>query len=381
MKKKIFAGVLALSMFLVPTARADELTDPYIDRIGVDIMPPQYADNSVSGPNPSKDEWKESVKSQGEIRRVDGAVKWERDQKEFKIKKVDQNGGSVEGVVFSAYNTKEDAENNRKSIGNATSGEGGYVDFKNVPLYYEFYIKETSVPEGYDISKEIIPVYRDNGVRFIGEKKSSDFKVEGGDLTKYLQSLLPDVGSDFIDQIDWLVFNDNGTEKLIPKKSLKRSVSWNHINNAGLVDGSKTVTIDGKTYKIRLIRAFNDTTGFNDPNSWKNGGDEYNSHVKGSEWNRLILPLIKDGRYGSNTEVFVEANMPTLANYSWGKDFGGNKHYGAHKWTQDKRTNGWRAVRGDNSSSRGAAASNAWLQDDKNGPPGWLPVLELAENN
>ena len=66
MKKKIFAGILALSMFLVPTARADELTDPYIPRIrSGEIKPPQYADNRVSGSNPSIDDWIKNVENQG----------------------------------------------------------------------------------------------------------------------------------------------------------------------------------------------------------------------------------------------------------------------------------------------------------------------------
>ena len=126
----------------------------------------------------------------------------------------------MKGAVFTAYNTKADAENNKNPIGSAESDDLGYVDFKNVPLYYEFYIKETSVPEGYAISKEIIPVYRDNGVRFIGEMTAKQLKPkdakENDDLNKYLQSLVG--GNSFTDQIDWLIFNDNGTEKLIPKK-------------------------------------------------------------------------------------------------------------------------------------------------------------------
>ena len=65
MKKKIFVGIMALSMFLVSTARADELTDSYIPRIrSGEIKPPQYADNSVSGPNPSVDDWIKSVENQ-----------------------------------------------------------------------------------------------------------------------------------------------------------------------------------------------------------------------------------------------------------------------------------------------------------------------------
>lgn len=68
MKRKIFTGILALSMFLVPTARAEEI-DPlikdYISRIeSKEILPPQYSNNEVSGKNPTKEEWVESLKSQ-----------------------------------------------------------------------------------------------------------------------------------------------------------------------------------------------------------------------------------------------------------------------------------------------------------------------------
>ena len=65
MKKKIFAGVLALSMFLIPTAKADEI-DPlvkdYIPRIeSGEILPPQYSGNRRS---PHKDYWIWSLKNQ-----------------------------------------------------------------------------------------------------------------------------------------------------------------------------------------------------------------------------------------------------------------------------------------------------------------------------
>lgn len=68
MKKKIFTGILALSMFLVPTARAEEV-DPlikdYIPRIeSGEIKPPQYSDNELSGKNPTKEEWVDSLKAQ-----------------------------------------------------------------------------------------------------------------------------------------------------------------------------------------------------------------------------------------------------------------------------------------------------------------------------
>lgn len=68
MRKKVFAGILALSMFLVPTARAekvDPLIKDYIPRIeSGEILPPQYSNNEVSGENPTEKEWIESLKSQ-----------------------------------------------------------------------------------------------------------------------------------------------------------------------------------------------------------------------------------------------------------------------------------------------------------------------------
>lgn len=68
MRKKVFAGILAISMFLVPTAKAEEV-DPlikeYIPKIeSGEIKPPQYSNNEVSGKNPTEKEWIESLKTQ-----------------------------------------------------------------------------------------------------------------------------------------------------------------------------------------------------------------------------------------------------------------------------------------------------------------------------
>lgn len=403
--KRILAVTLLTSMVMgggggFQKVFADELTDPYIPRIrSGEIKPPQYMDNEVSGPNPSVEDWIKSVESQGEASKIDGAIKWNRNQKEFKIKKLDQSGKPVKGVVFSAYNTKADAENNKNALGSATSDANGDVKFMGLPLYYSFYVKETSVPEGYTISEEIIPVYRDNGLRFIGEKKANDFDR---DLSKYLQSLMRTwYLKDFTDQIDWLVFNDNGVEKLISKKPLKYNVFWSSIDDVGLVDGSKTVTVDGKTYKIRLMRAYSDET---DPNQYVS-----NALETGSEWNRMILPLIgvngkeaeiidRDdyrnnpyGRFGGHTMSYVEQNMPALANYTWWKDFGGNSHMrglsdkdaGVSRWVQNviDSSGSDHMYRGICYSNYGAAYSGKDSFNPGSRTMGWQPLLEASEQN
>lgn len=399
MKKKILAVTLLTSMVMgggggFQKVYADELTDPYIPRIrNGEIKPPQYEirdenndgvddDLGIRRDSPSVDEWIKSVENQ-DRGNIDGVIKWEADQTEFKIKKLDQNGKPIKGVVFNAYNNKEDAENNKNSIDTATSNDEGDVRFTNLPPYYGFYIKETSVPEGYAMSEEIIPVYRDNGVRFIGEKKANDFKVseaeEGQGLNKYLQNLLSTERL-YTGQINWLVFNDNGVEKLIPKKPLAYGKSWVGINNYNLTDGSKIVTVDGKTYKIRLIRGYNDSY-----------------EEKGSEWNRLILPLIgvngkeasitnvEDivnnpyGRFGHNTETYVEQNMPVLAEYTWWKDFGVLEYFGSVRWCESTFNSG--CSRGEANAVSGAAHVEYSNPYSASYEDGWQPILELVDSN
>ena len=377
---------------------------------------------------------------------INGAVKWTRDKKEFKIKKEDQNRKPVKGAVFTAYNTKADAENNKNPIGSAESDNLGHVDFSELPLYYEFYIKETSVPEGYAISKEIIPIYKDNGVRFLGEISPENIKIgqieagngagipnPDGNINEKLQDLV--IGGEKINRdTNWLVFNDNGIEKLVAKKPLKYAIPWNNLYKAGVVFGKKGiddlinadfsntrnynssqmgqdagrgrgtpktyeptyVKINNKKYIIRLMRAYSDDTSINDRT---NKFSQY-ARKKGSEWNRLILPLIDPtkGRYGLITKDFVESNMPTLANYSWWTDFGGNDklrsrfsniYYGITRWAQETGYNyhDSRALCGNSSYDDYAAYSDVSYPFENQSPYskgnyyGWLPVLELVENN
>ena len=333
----------------------------------------------------------------------------DKNKKTVTVKKVDKKGNPLENVEFSVFNYKEDAKKNKNVVETKSTDNKSKVTF-TLPDYYGVFIKETKAPKGYKISDEIIHVYKDNGVRFIGEKKASDFKVaeaeEGQDLNKYLQSLIRNDTNkdfeekikgpnDFNDQIDWLVFNDNGVEKLIPKKSLKYYITWDNINDAGLVYGNKTVTVDGKTYKIRLMRAYNDTVrvdGIDLNDNWDDG-----SYEKGSEWNRMILSLIGVNgtefnntktfrRFDYNTKQLVEQNMAILANYNWEKDFGGHKNRstsasydnGVNRWMQNRsRFSIWnRALRGDEGIFNNAAGSIDYNTNRTLESHGWLPVLE-----
>lgn len=272
-------------------------------------------------------------------------------------------------------------------------------------------------------------------VKFYGELSPDKMKVTSiyqddkeknldtnKNINEELQNLTPD-GKSFNDATNWLVFNDNGKEKLVSKKPLKYGISWNQLYNAGVVfdkDGAdnlddadfthsnynssysylklkdynigkgtpKTykptyVTLNNKKYIVRLMRAYNEKVKINDNKSWGSwDSNTTKSYVKGSEWNRLLLPLIKDGRYGSNTEGFVEDNMPTLANYSWYEDFGGSQN-GYHRWMQETGYDGakYRASRGRNSSGYAAASANGSNPSRDDSRRGWLPVLEEVKDD
>ena len=304
-----------------------------------------------------------------------------KNQKEIKVKKVDKNGKPLQGVEFKLY-LDSTIDSYDREYSTSLTDKDGMATFKVEEFYYGGYIKETKTLNKYVLrndEKDIIRFYKDNGVRFIGERKVSDFKVseakEGQDLNKYLQSLIEndtnrengyyDGPKDINGQIAWLIFNDNGTEKLIPKSPLKYNISWNNINDADLVYGNKNINVDEKTYKIRLI---NDTN---------------------KEWNHMMLPLTgidgKEknnssafGRFGWNTTKYVEKNMPSIANYTWLRDLGGLSNY---CWTQDTRFSlGPKSkIRGSRDNSSGMAYSfyahpNAYTHYSSS--YSWRPVLE-----
>lgn len=303
------------------------------------------------------------------------------------------------------YAKKEDALKDENVLDTQATNEDGIVTFKQLLPYYGAYFKESQTIENYQIrnkEKDIVSVYRDNGVRFLGEMTSKQLKPveskDGQNLNTYLQSLTG-AGKDFNSNTNWLVFNDNGIEKLVSKNPLKYGISWNSLYNAGLVFGQKEkpegytpreITMNGKKYIVRLIRAYNEKVDINNHPIWSWKDPFHLNATKGSEWNRLILPLIEDkidnnriegGRRGSGdtNKKFVESNMPTLANYSWWTDFGGNNNisgeydegndYGARRWAQEIGYDGprYHAYRGSDYNVDGAGfATSTYSNYDNN---------------
>lgn len=69
----------------------------------------------------------------------------------------------------------------------------------------------------------------------------------------------------------WLKFVDNGKTFYIAKKPMRLAVLWETLNGIGAVKGTKTITVGGNIYKVRLM-----TGGNADPASA--GGGEYDAY-------------------------------------------------------------------------------------------------------
>ena len=83
----------------------------------------------------------------------------------------------------------------------------------------------------------------------------------------------------------WLKFAIDGKIIYRPRKAIRHSISWNSINTANCVYGGsegKRVTKNGQTYIVRLMKG-----ALTDPGLY----DASDRGAKGSEWNRLMLPI------------------------------------------------------------------------------------------
>jgi hypothetical protein len=176
----------------------------------------------------------------------------------------------------------------------------------------------------------------------------------------------------------WLKFAIDGKILFRPRKAIRYSISWSSINKANCVyggSGGKRVTKNGQTYIVRLMKG-----ALTDPSLY----DASDRGAKGSEWNRLMLPIHEQAIDKSWAyPVFVEDNVPV-----WSHNFGtgANGMYtdsdlqvgsgnGRYVWCQETRNTdtAWRVQRGGISVS----VSETDTVSGKASGNGWAPVLEL----
>lgn len=180
----------------------------------------------------------------------------------------------------------------------------------------------------------------------------------------------------------WLKFAYKGKIQFIAKKPIRNSISWDAINTAKCVygdSGDKQIIVDGKIYKVRLMRAL-------DPSiNPKAAASAYSGTVNhGSEWNRLMCQiheqaLNKSWDYPDNVESDIGILEHSLGNGTNGMyndvDLVVKSGDGSYSWCQEMgTTTSHRLLRG----LGGVSASNNRTSSTATSGYGWRPVLELV---
>ena len=163
----------------------------------------------------------------------------------------------------------------------------------------------------------------------------------------------------------WLKFALNGKTLYVAKKHFRHTLSWNNINGAGAVYGTKTVAIGGKTYKVRLLKT-SLIDPMSDPFDW--------AEVIGSEWNKLMHPIhVKAGTQNWKRNQGVDPDVPNWGINYTDSDLETNVYT---SWCQEKQ--------GTNYVSRGHPSIDFDASSVSSNPPsfasdrGWRPCLELV---
>ncbi len=204
------------------------------------------------------------------------------------------------------------------------------------------------------------------GVEFLGEVGVNNF-INGADLASLVGLT---AGIPYHPNTGWLHFILDGKTILMAKRPFRHTISWGQLDAVGIVFGSKTVVIDEKTYKVRLPKGSS-----TDPYVGTYSQDQEGTW--GSEWNRLMYPLIPNptnkpagglsgegilyGSLGNYTEIDLTL-LPAAGNGHW-------------SWCQEtpSASSTERLFRGL------AGVSRVGWSKTSDSRSGWRPVLELIE--
>ena len=167
----------------------------------------------------------------------------------------------------------------------------------------------------------------------------------------------------------WLHFNDEGRDIYIAKKPFRHTVAWDQLDAVGVVYGSRTVTIDNKLYKVRLLRG-----GNGNPTTDSTYSGYNTTEHQGSEWNRYMYPIHSTTHVsGSNPNT---SDMGTLAQYTDEQlHLRSNYGNGTYSWCQE--------VSGAGASCRvirrhlGVTYGSYYTSSHTSTYYGWRPLLEL----
>lgn len=202
---------------------------------------------------------------------------------------------------------------------------------------------------------------------FYGEVPASEF-ITGDELAKKVGIT---AGTSQNSDCGWLKFSYMGKVEFVAKKTIRHAISWDNINAANAVTGQRTINIGGKAYKIRLMKG--KTEGKQSDSSSFQGNIN-----KGSEWNKLMLPIHQ--KAPSNWNYKNNVSSPTE---NWHLGYTDNDLYttyqvgnGTYCWCQEYgESTTYRLIRG----SYGVSHAASYYPSHGENLCGWRPVLELVD--
>lgn len=203
---------------------------------------------------------------------------------------------------------------------------------------------------------------------YYGEVSASEF-IDGVTLASEIGLT---AGTAFNSNAGWLKFSLDYKTLFVAKKPFRYSISWNQINAVGAVFGTTQVTIDGKLYKVRLLKGRGDglTTsvaeGFDAKPTW---GSEWNRlmyHVSGKPFANARNTLASEGITEGDWAQFSEAELSTY--YTYG--------YGSYCWCQDSAGTGAAVMIG----TLGVSYLSYSALGVSTMGNGWRPCLELIND-
>src|SRR5699024_58431 len=154
-----------------------------------------------------------------------------------------------------------------------------YAKYEETDTHYESEVSDKTFETKEEILHPGPPelIAGDESAGFYGEVPASEL-ITGDSLASKIGL---SSGTSHFSNEPWLKFSYEGKLQYVAKKTYRYNLSWAQINALDAVYGDKIIEIDGKEYKLRLMRAANE-----DPASSSSGS--VNHH---SEWNKLMLPI------------------------------------------------------------------------------------------
>mgnify|MGYP001212010370 FL=1 len=169
--------------------------------------------------------------------------------------------------------------------------------------------------------------------------------------------------------IRWIKLAYKGKVLFRPQKSIRHSISWDHLNQKGVVMGTKTVSKNNTNYKVRLHKG-----ALTNPSE----NEAEDRGAKGSEWNRIILPLSNEAAGKTwGYPQYVEDNIPNWGTNLTNDDLNvvSSSGNGYIVWCQEtpKQYASNRILRG-----YGGVSNSDWFTSSHTySSLGWVPVLEV----